>query len=674
MKLVPPALLAVLLSFLQWRSGIAGSYPIVLGVMMVFAYVVMAGGRLMLVAVGESESNTSATYASGLLGTCLALYAVSLIYPFTAAQAFGLLGVVVVVLDVINRRRAAAAPDRGELIGFALCVAFTAAWSSGPAGAYEVLRMQNVLPVWGDYFVHGARISHFGDVRAIGRGSIFFSDYPSSFYHFASYFSAAPLAGMLERPGLALATSAWMPLGFLAMATGAHALGERLAGAAGGIAAVAAVAILPDASNYGLRNGFLSFQWSVFAHPGAMYALGAAFLSLSLLERWSRDRSTAALIASAAIAASVLFFRAHVFLLYAPAWLATALYCAAQGLPRKRRVSLLLAGGLAAGAGLMNLALTYLAQTHPSLQWRFGGPALTRFLEVTHSGMGPTAYMGWYAYLVSWYPWWLSLSVGIVLAYLAALGGFVLALPAVAFLARRRTLLRPIDALPAYLAYSWFLLMLFAPLTWAVHGPELIDRPVVLLYACSVIWTFCVLLRWLSLRIEQPHRAWRALLIASLLALPAIAVNAERMTRPKFTSGEPYIALRVPPGLIQAADYLRSHARVGDVFAAAGLNEDLAVVDLPTMICALTGLPTYLARPHLEMIKDAPRKAQAAARLAALQEVARQTSARAAAALLRALSVQWYVVAGEHGPLWDPQRRRADFTAGAISLYAVERM
>src|SRR6185503_4889730 len=114
---------------------------------------------------------------------------------------------------------------------------------------------------WQDYFIHGGVISQFGDPRALGRQSIYLADFPSSFYHFASYAGAAALAWPLDLPGLALATSAWLPLGFLAMSAGAIALGHRLAGAAGGLAALAAVGVIPDASNYGLRNGLFSFHW-----------------------------------------------------------------------------------------------------------------------------------------------------------------------------------------------------------------------------------------------------------------------------------------------------------------------------------------------------------------------------------------------------------------------------
>jgi len=668
MVFVPVSLLAALpaaalLAYLQLRSGIE-SYLVLVPAALALAYVATASGRLLLAACGERDGGVCAAWACGLIATCLALYALTSLFPLTGATAFGILAVAIAGFELARARRRPQTPaDWRGLAGFALCAAFTAAWCGGAADAYEVLRAQGTLPVWGDHFIHGARISQFGDVRALGRESILLADFPSSFYHFASYLSAAPLVGMLDQPGLRLATSAWLPLGFLTMAAGAYALGGRLAGAAGGVAALAAVAILPDASNYGLRSGFLSFHWSLMAHPGAMYALGAAFISLALLERWRRDGSAPALVASGAIAVSILFFRAHIFLLYLPAWIATVIYCRARESGRQRRVGLWLVAGLGAAAALASL----LASTH----WRFRGPAFTRFLEVLHSGHEPTAYTGLYAELVSWYPWWFSLTGGIVLAFLAALGAFALLLPGAALVARRFGALRPLDVFPAFLAYCWLLLMLVAPATWALEGPELIDRPVVLLYAGAAIWTACLLLRCLAAPARAwTQRLWPAMVAASLVLLPAAFAAADGMARPKFTSGEPHMALRVEPGLVEAASFLRAQASVGDIFAAAGLKAEFAVIDLPSQLCSLSGLPAYLSRPRLEMIKDGPRRDVAAGRLAALAEVDRQTDYAEATAMLRRLGVQWYVVAGAEGPRWDPGQQRAAFRAGTIMLYA----
>jgi hypothetical protein len=669
-RVLPASLVALLLIYLQLRSGI-DAYLALVFASAALAYVMMGTGRLLLAAAGAPDADSCAAWTLGLLGTCLAIYALTVALPLTAAAAFGAVAAVVLGLELaLARRRRGPLPDWRASIGFALCVAFTAAWCSAPASAYEVMRAQGVLPVWQDFFVHGGLISQFGDPRAVAHQSIYLADFPSSFYHFASYAAAAALAGMLDQPGLPMATAAWLPLGFLAMSAGAYALGERLAGAAGGLAALAAIAILPDASNYGLRNGLFSFHWTLLATPGAAYALGAAFMSLVFLDRWIAERARAALTASALLAVSILLFRAHIFVLYFPAWLATAAFCCAPQRSRKSLIALLLMAALGVAAAGASLGLAQLASTDPGY-WRFRGPALGAILAEVHQAQEPTAYTGIYADLASEDAPGFTLAAGIVLMVVAALGAFVVLLPAAMSLAGRFAALRPIDAFPPYLAFCWLLLMLFAPVPWHGDSTELIHRPFVLLYAGAAIWTLCLALRYLATRAgEVPSRLWPTVLAGALLALPAIMVGAQGMASPKFRWAEKDAAPRVEPGLVEAAVFLRKQARVGDIFAAGGLSAEYVPFDFATRLCALTGIPAYLARPYLEMIKDGPRKTVAGARLAALEEVDRQADYAAAIDLLRRLRVQWYAVAGEKGPRWDPGRERAAFSAGTISLYA----
>jgi hypothetical protein len=667
-RLAPALLVAVLLITLQLRSGIDAYLALVLA-SAALAYVTMATGRLLLAAARAPDADVCAAWTLGLLGTCLAIYALTAVLPLSAAAAFSAVAAVVLGLELaLARRRHGPLPDWRATIGFTLCVAFTAAWCSAPAGAYEIMRAQGMLPVWPDFFIHGGLISQFGDPRAVAHQSIYLADFPSSFYHYASYAAAAALAGMLDQPGLPVATAVWLPLGFLAMSTGAYALGERLAGAAGGLAALAAIVVLPDASNYGLRNGAFSFHWMVLATPGATYAVGAAFLSLVLLDRWIAERSPGVLVGSALLAGSMLLFRAHIFVLYFPAWLATAIFCCAGERSRKSLLATLPLAGLGI-AGAATVLVAHLESTG-SGYW-FRGLALDGFLTHAHTAQEPTAYTGIYADLASKHGGGVTTAAGILLAFVAALGAFLVLLPAAMALARRRGVLRPLDACPAFLAFCWLLLMLFAPVPWHGDPTELVHRPFVLLYAGAAIWTLCLALRCLATQSgEVANRLWPTVLAGALLALPAIIAGAQGMASPKFRWGQKEVAARVEPGLVEAAAFLRKHARVGDIFAAGGLSAQYTEFDFPTRLCALTGIPAYLARPYLEMIKDGPRKTVAGARLAALKDVDRQSDYGAAIDLLRRLRVQWYAVAGEKGPRWDPGRERAAFSAGMIAIYA----
>lgn len=661
MKLAPPLLVSLLLAFLLSRGGIFTAAAVVALAML--AYAVHAAGRMLLEMTGDRNAGTPAQWAMGTAAACYAVLALTAALPVTAASAAAVVAAIVVAADISRARRTPSAqPDARALVGFALCVAFTAAWCAGPAGAYETLRAQGVLPVWIDYFFQGGMLSQYGDARALGRQSIYLADHPASFYHTASYALGAALAGGLGQPGLALASAAWMPLGFLAMLAGAYALGARLAGDAGGIAALLALAALPDPSNYGLRNGYFSLHWNLMAHPGATYALGAAFLSLALLDRWSAERARAALVASALLAASTLLFRAHIFLVFVPAWIATATVCSVRH-PRRRLAAWLMVALIAAGTAAADLALTNLAES--GRYWRFAERALHQFLIRVHMGVEPTAYPQAYADFAEFEPAVYALMLGLGLVVIAAFGLFVLLFPAALLLAREARVLKPIDAFCGFLFLVWLLLVFVARIPWHGDPTDLIHRPLVLLYPAFALWSFCLILRLFS----GSRRPWPALLAGSLLALPLVVVSADGMARPKFAWGEREVATRVPPGLVEAAAYLRARAAAGDIFVVAGLTAAGSTFDTPTQLCSLSGIPSYLSRPGFEMNKDAARKKVVAQRLAALREIDRQTDHGAAMRSLQALKVQWYVVTGDAGPRWDPGRGRAAFKAGTVALY-----
>jgi hypothetical protein len=670
----PVLLVAALLSGLLLRSGV-DSFGIVAAATTAVAYVVLTAGRLLLAAAGDRRFDPCAWFVLGLLASCLAVYAFTVLSPLAAAPALAAVAAVVLGLRLFLRQRAGAArqavaaADWRRLAGFALCAAFTYAWCGAPSDAFSALRTQGVLPAWSDYFFHAGLISQFGDPRAAHHGSIFFAGVAPTFYHFGSYTVAAALAAILDQPGLPIALAAWLPLGFLAMTAGACALGERLAGAAGGVAALAALAIIPDASNYGLRNGFFSFHWTVMATVGATYALGAALVSLALLDRWASERRRAALIASALLALACVLFRVQIFLLYFPAWAAAAAICSAPEGRLRRYVTEFALVGLATGAVCAYLTVAHLLATDASF-WRFQGGALEGFLTTVHSRQEPTAYTGLYAYLGNIDAPALTLAAGIVLAVVAALGVFVILLPAALLLARDKGLLKPIDLSCGLLFYCWLLLMLFAPVLFNGDVTDLIHRPFVLLYAAFAIWTLCLALRVLGVWIDLTAKVWPVLLLAAVIALPVIVSGAAGMTHPKFRWGERHVATRIPSGLVEAAAFMRKHAGKRDVFAVAGLNAAYAAIDLSMQVCALSGMPAYLSRPFLEMSKDAPRKRVAAARLAELQTVDAAPDYGAAMQALRAIDVRWYLVADGNGPRWDPARKRAAFAAGGVAVYA----
>ncbi|HZF20515.1 MAG TPA: hypothetical protein VE008_12520 [Burkholderiales bacterium] len=655
-------LLAPPLAWLFAASG-AVSFLLALAAMAVLCFVVMSTGFLLLRAVGASEQPSAAAWVLGVFATCAAVYALVELLGITADRSFTLWALLVLTLGTIVARRDPPGPrvDRRDLLGLLLCAAVTLMWCRGIASAPEVFGREHVFPAWIDYFIHGGVISQFGDVRSVAHLSYDLSDFPLRFYHYASYMLPAAFAGPLDQPGLPLATSVWLPLGFLTMCGGAYALGVALAGQPGGIAALASLTLLPDAGTYGLRNGVFGYYWNILSSPGATYAIGITLLSVAFLRRYAALGSWRDLIAGGVLASGTLLFRANVFVLAFPAWLAAAWL----SLPFFRRRRVLSAVLLICSLALARLAIYVVFNNLPG--WDIA-PVLETFLWVFHVDQEPTAYTGLYRRLLAYGPA-VSLPAGILLVLLACLGIFALLYPAALLLARRR--LSTIDCFPMLVAAFYVLLMIWAPIPPHGDTGEFAHRPFIVLYAVIVIWTATVLVQELRSQGERgPDRLWRIFFVAAMLAVAAMWSRTPAMGHVHAAWAKGLGSYVAAEGVPQAAAFLRRNAKPPDIFAVSGPSLQVVATDVATQLASLSGLSTYIARPFMQMVAPGPRRELARLRYEALVSVEREASADSALALLRELGIRWYAFVGPEGPAWDRDRSRAAFAEGKVAVYS----
>lgn len=653
-------LIAAPLAILLYLSG-SVSILMACAVMLAFAALVLLSGVLLAHLAHAADMPLAGAWVLGVFACALATYALVEWLGVRAGPAFATWGLAVLGWGLAwnkrlrQRRRIAAA----ELAGLALCAAATLAWCWQVAEAPRILAQDRVLVAWIDYFIHGGVISQFGDIRA-GRQSMFLADVPAAFYHYASYLLPAALAGPLDLPGLPLATSFWLPLGFLTMCAGAYALGSEVAEAPGALAAVASLTVLPDASNYALHNGFLSFHWHLLTFPGATYAIAVLLVAVVLLHRWFVGRNGTALLAVAGLALGSLFFRVHVFMLGFPALLASAAMAVPLVQRRKLAFFALAVFGFALFVGVF-YALT------DSL------PALELFLGALHGGFQePTGYPGWYGHVLSTYGAAAAVPVGILLVLAACLGVLAVLCPIAMALAHRSWGLRAIDLVPASLVGTYVLIMLTAP-TVKWDSTEFTVRPFVLLYAALAIWTFAYLTRWATglMSERRASQVWRTVAGLAMAGLVVLWPLTPRLAlQPKFAWGQRYFRYEVEPGVPQAAAFLRRHSVAGNLLAVQGLTLRWVATDLAVQLASLTGIPAYLGYGIAHVSEPGERRRVAVERYIALKDLDAMASADAALGRLRQLGIRWYVFDGDRGPLWDRDRRRAAFVEGRIAVYS----
>jgi hypothetical protein len=319
--------------------------------------------------------------------------------------------------------------------------------------------------------------------------------------------------------------------------------------------------------------------------------------------------------------------------------LATAAIATAEF--RRRRL-------LYVGAALALLVVLYLIVD--------GQRALRPFLATVHD-QPAIAYAGWYDSLLQRYGARVALPLGVLLVFPVFLGVFTLLYPIALWLRHRSAF----DAVPLLLIAGYAALMVLAPIPPHGDATELTQRPFVLVYAVVAIWTVAVFVERVSFR-------W--VLAASGAAFVALWPHSGLVGElPKFSWGWNYYARAITPGLARTAAFLRKEGKPGDEFAVQGLQPGWVPTDAATELTALSGMPAYIARPYIHMVQGGERMEVAQERYAALAAVARQTNAPAALARLGALGIRWYVVTGERGPAWDPQRRLAVFRDGRLTVY-----
>ena len=641
---------------LLWLSG-AVPLPLAFGGVTLVVFFVTFSGFLALRALRLADLPASAAWVAGVFATALVMYALVAWFEVLAVHAFAAWAGVLALCAVVFPGRGAPSPrlDRNEIAGLAVCALVTLMWCREIAQAPARLVRDNLLFAWIDYFVHGAIISQFGDALA-ARGSVFLADHALLLYHYASYMVPAALAGLLDQPGLALATSFWLPMGVLTMCAGAYALGAALAGPSGGLASVAVLTLIPDASTYGLRNGFLSFHFHMVVSPGADHVIGLFLLCAAVLQRWVPRGSLRPLVASALLAVGALWFRVQVFAVGFPAWLAAA----ALAVPAVRARKLLFSS--AALLAFLLFVIAFYAVTDAGL-------ALPVFLEVVHDRQDPTAYAGFY---LDRRDTWYAIPAGIVLMYAASLGALAVLYPLALWLAHRAGLLRVGDSFAGFALAAYLAVMLTAPIDKYRDSTEFTVRPFVLVYAAVAVWTVCLLCRAFAWRWPQRMpQARHAMLGACVLGVALAWQAAPAMGLPRFDWGWDYYPKRVDAGLVSAGRYLREHGRAGEVFAVRGLLLAWTITDPAVQLVSLSGMPAYLSYVTAQAIEGPQREKAALERYAALARVDRAPSAAAALEELRKLGIAWYVATGWGGPPWDPARQQASFFEHNVAIYAV---
>lgn len=630
--------------------------------------VAIAGSVIVIWTVGDAHpSHHAMAILLGSLATSLVVLFGCMTTGTLAATVFLVWSGVVLAAGAWTLRSAPIIErsDGLDVLAFAAIAILVVARCHDAAATLPSIQATGIAPVWSDYSIHATEIAQFGDPHVRTLSSFLLAGQPLVFYHYASYMLPAAAAGVVSLPPWGVATSLLLPCGILLMSLAVYAFARTRLGTMPAMIAPAALLLIPDASAYGLRNGFFGFHWMVFAAPGSGYGLSAAFTALALVEIWRARQRTACLWLGLFVMVSAFEFRAHIFLLLAPA-MAAALLCETTIVRRHARIV-----SFAAALTLIIVVIGLGTWQSARDAWlRFSVPR--QFLELVHTGISPTAYEGSYKAIDGRYGPLVGTTLGLLALIPAALGAFAIALPVAGAAAVRRTGWRSLDTFPIWCVTAWVGLVLLAP-TANFDYTELKQRPFVLVYAAAVVWTLLFVERALPAA-RSSARGLRVAVSAAAaagIATAALAGRNDDPGRPRFDSGIHYFGAIVDRRIIDAAAFVRTQAAVGDTFAVipsdpADLNDDDA-----TRLAALAGVPAYLARAGIHARTDERRRLVVEQRLSELQRVATASDPNVAFGALRTMGVDFLINLGDGGASFDPSGSRAAFRTSGATVYQI---
>ena len=467
----------------------------------------------------------------------------------TAFLASGGLGAIALAYVAWARRHWERWSSIDLAILFGICLVSTV-WSWEAIEAMPTLRATARFPVWADYILHAVSITSFAQ-----------SAVPvQSFFHFAGYMVPATVKGLADVPGLVCATALFTTLGYILMGIGAYALGNVLAGRAGGIAAVAALLLIPNAAHYGFRNPYFDFHWLEQITTGGSQATGLAFVAIALAVLTQRHGSARAFWLSVATSLSVLAFRSQIFL---PLAVAGILLFAFFWRPSRiwMRLAALAVIALILAVGIL-IAENIPRAPHVLSDWP---PQPLQFVK-SMLGMGSPVYSSLFDTIDRSFPMPISLLIGMIYLLLAA-SGWMLVAYFFGLLWRDQRLPALERAIPLSFIAAFLIVALAIPATKRGDPFDMQHRQFVLLYGILAVWSGSYVGSLAVIRFGQhaPH----AVLVAAALLLPVPFLLCGTVQSSMLPWAPPYVGLVLPAGLLDAANFIRTHSAPGDVVGAS---------------------------------------------------------------------------------------------------------
>jgi hypothetical protein len=567
-----------------------------------------------------------------------ALLGLAWLSPLGIVANFAIVFVVGAALFVLTRPVATEGrPSLDGLVGvltLGLSLAAATLWCQDSIRPTSVDGDSLVFQPWIDGFYHAVHLRIFGD----GHGASTIEDFrmsgvPARLYHYGAYLTPAFIERASGLHSYAAFSGILAPLGVAFTGLAAYALVGSFWGKWSGLAAAAALLLLPDGAQQGMQNRFMSYHWLTQISPSASYGLALLALAWLFILLGCAQGRLVQVLAGWLIAAVLAVYKLH--FLIASAFLLVVIpplfyrgHFFRGALAVRRR---LLGAALATAAYLVTIRAVQKVPGVPPI--RFDGSCVGKIFDLIKefSPAGPLRdFLD--GHLGSEHPARANLFIGAPYVLLAALGLFAPLLVVLIVHLRRRAP-RVLVLMPLLIVANFLAMFLGLALDFHSSTPdELSHRPIMLMYFVVVAWVggAAGLTLLESPRLGRHARPTLLGVVLVLFIVPALlGRGVQRMwAMPMFSP------VRVPLGLVRAAEYMRDHGDAHDVFQDSQFDRTEAVA-------ALSERRTYVARTLTIMRHNSDLLDR---RIDVVDRLVHLRSARAVASTARAIGLHWFLL------------------------------
>ena len=520
-----------------------------------------------------------------------------------------------------------------------------------------------VVEPWADIFYHAQFVSQLHDDISIARlGNPDMSGKPIAFYHYASYMLPASIEVWSNHlTAMDCVACSWIPFAFVLIGFGAFVLASEWWGDVAGIAAMAAVLLLPDAPVYAIPLNWYSFYWLVAISAGLAYGIAGAALALVLITEAVQSDRIWLLACGFVLLASTVLLKAHVTIVAMPLAVAWVLMFKRGWTVRRRWISAVILGVCAL---LALLALERL-QLGPSILPIKHRPGAFYYLSGLTHRIAPGAWHNIFAsHLHGKSP--LHLAIVLFVGVVAPLGGWLVLWFVLLLTNSRGRWFGRRDWIPVLALLIYVGCLVFLPANERGTLDELWHRPFVWLYFIVAAWCLGRLADVIQKRTNAS--AARASVIAVILAAILLVVPwmKGKSVQHAWTMDAGMFDIPLDKGFVDCADFIREHSPETDIAQAqvstifpflSAYSERRCYLGLSTVYWQRFSHFSALWNESLrrnQIVEQLPK----AASEQELQKIAKETG------------IRWYIARPDEVLAWSSQRlENPIFTSHGYRLF-----